>query len=451
MESPLLTDLYQLSMGHGYWKHGRSETKAIFHLFYRCAPFGEASVIACGIEPAIDYLTNLKFSADEINYLKTLLGQDGRPLFEEAYLVYLANMEWTLTVKAVPEGSLIFPHEPLLQVEGPLLQVQLVETALLNLVNFQTLIATKAARICEASEGDPVMEFGLRRAQGPDGAMGAARAAYIGGCVATSNVLAGMRYDIPVKGTHAHSWVMSYEDELEAFEKYAEAMPNNALLLVDTYDTIEGVKRAIKVGLKLREEGHDLLGVRLDSGDLAKLSIEARKLLDEAGFDDARIVASNDLHEETIRELKAKGAKVDTWGVGTKLATAYDQPALGGVYKLGAIQDENGEWQYRVKLSEDIIKVSNPGKLQVLRERNEKGEIVQDVIFNELERKYKEKLFLKEVMRDGKRVTEKTSIHDVRKLAIEEWRLRPQKCPVKLDPQLEKTKHELLKKHGFIG
>lgn len=450
MNSPLLTDLYQLSMGYGYWKHGRAESRAVFHLFYRRAPFGEASAIAGGIEPAITYLEKLRFSDEEIVYLRTLKGQDEQPLFEDGYLRYLQQMEWRLNVKAVPEGSLTFPHEPLIQIEGPLLQVQLVETALLNTVNFQTLIATKAARICEAAQGDPVMEFGLRRAQGPDGAMSSARAAYIGGCVATSNVLAGMKYGIPVKGTHAHSWVMSYEDELEAFEQYAEAMPNNTLLLVDTYDTIEGVKKVILVGQKLRKKGHDLMGVRLDSGDLAQLSIEARKLLDEAGFEKARIVASNDLSEETIRELKAKGAKIDTWGVGTKLATAHDQPALGGVYKLGAIRDENGDWQYRVKLSEDLIKISNPGKIQVARQRDANGVITRDVIFNELEEtRVSGEPLLIEYLKDGKRIGCPTSIHEARALAMQEWEQRPKDSPMVLAPSLIETKRELLKKHGF--
>jgi len=448
--SPLLTDLYQLSMGYGYWKHGRAETRAVFHLFYRRAPFGEAAAIACGIEPAIEYLSQLQFTAEEISYLSGLKGHDGQALFDSGYLDYLREMEWSLNVKAMPEGSLSFPHEPLMQIEGPLLQVQLVETALLNLVNFQTLIATKAARICEAAEGDPVMEFGLRRAQGPDGAMSASRAAYIGGCMSTSNVLAGMEYDIPVKGTHAHSWVMSYEDELEAFEKYAEAMPNNTLLLVDTYDTLEGVRKATQVGRQLREKGYELMGIRLDSGDLAELSIEARKILDEAGFEQARIVASNDLHEESIRELKANGAKIDTWGIGTKLATAYDQPALGGVYKLGAIQDEAGKWQYRVKLSEDLIKVSNPGKLQVARQVTEEGKIVTDLIFNELDQSsVRGESLLIDVLRDGQRVGRPPSIHETRQRAIDAWKNRPVESPVKLHDDLEETKRALLKQHGF--
>lgn len=460
MTSPLLTDLYQLSMGYGYWKHGRAETPAVFHLFYRRAPFGEAGTITCGIETAISYLASLKFTKEEGQYLQTLQGADGQPLFENAYIKYLEELEWELTVKAVPEGSLTFPQEPLMQIEGPLLQVQLIETALLNIVNFQTLIATKAARICEAAGGDPVMEFGLRRAQGPDGALSAARAAYIGGCVATSNVLAGMTYDIPVKGTHAHSWVMSYENEREAFQHYADVMPNNTLLLVDTYDTIEGVKNAITIGQQLRQKGHDLLGIRLDSGDLVTLSQKARILLDEAGFTQARIVASNDLDEEVILRLKAAGAQIDTWGVGTKLVTAYDQPALGGVYKLGAIQQSHSEhlpeakkWKYRVKLSEEFEKISNPGKLQIWRQRGANGEILKDVLYNELEPPLQKSIegapLLEEVLKNGTRLHAPRSIHEVRAVAQTEWQKRPQKTCLELDPQLLETKQALLQKHGF--
>jgi nicotinate phosphoribosyltransferase len=277
----------------------------------------------------------------------------------------------------------VFPHEPLVRVRGPILQAQIIETPLLNLVNFQTLIATKAARVCLAAKGEPVLEFGLRRAQGIDGALSASRAAYVGGCAATSNVLAGKLFGIPVKGTHAHSWVMSFDDETEAFEQYAEALPNNCVFLVDTYDTLEGVRRAAEVGRKLRARGHEMVGIRLDSGDLAYLSIEARKILDEAGFPKAAILASNDLDENLIASLKEQGAKVNVWGVGTKLVTAFDQPALGGVYKLSALRDTpGGDWRYVVKLSEQTAKVSNPGVLQVRRFRGGQG-FVADAIYDE--------------------------------------------------------------------
>ncbi len=293
-------------------------------------------------------------------------------------------MQLKIDIDAMPEGTVAFPHEPLLRVRGPIIECQILETALLNILNFQTLIATKASRVVHAAQGDQVLEFGLRRAQGIDGALAASRAAYIGGCHATSNVLAGKLFGIPVRGTHAHSWVMSFENELEAFAAYAQAMPNNCVFLVDTYDTLEGVRNAIRIGNVLRDSGHRMVGIRLDSGDLAQLSVDARKLLDEAGFTDASIVASNDLDEKLIESLKHQGAKISIWGVGTKLVTAYDQPALGGVYKLGAIQDSDGRWVPKIKLSEQLIKTSTPGILQVRRYFHQ-GCMAADRIWNELE------------------------------------------------------------------
>lgn len=365
--SPLLTDLYQLTMAYGYWHQDKHEQESVFHLFFRKAPFGGAYAIAAGLELAIEWLQNFRFSESELAYLEGLRGSDAKALFSKEFLTYLGEMEFCCDIEAIPEGSVVFPHEPLLRVRGPLIQAQLLETALLNIINFSTLIATKACRINQIAQGDSVLEFGLRRAQGPDGGLSASRAAYIGGCSATSNVLAGYRYGIPVKGTHAHSWVMSYPTERAAFEAYTEAMPNNCIFLVDTYDTIEGVREAIRMGLQLRSQGHEMLGVRLDSGDLAQLSIESRKLLDEAGFPEAAIVASNDLDEHRMQSLKDKGAKINVWGVGTRLATGGEQPALGGVYKLAALRDENGDWDYKIKLSEQMIKVSNPGILNVRR------------------------------------------------------------------------------------
>ncbi len=369
----LLTDLYQLTMAYGYWKNGLAEREAVFHLFFRKAPFDGGYSIACGLQTAVDYLETLQFECEDLNYLGTLRGADQQPLFDDGFLVYLEKLRWSCDLDAVAEGTTVYPQEPLLRVTGPILQCQLVETPLLNLINFQTLIATKAARVCSAAGAfstnptDRVIEFGLRRAQGIDGALTASRAAFIGGCAATSNVMAGRMFGIPVVGTHAHSWVMTFASEREAFDRYADAMPNNCVFLVDTYDTLDGVRRAVEVGRRLRAGGHEMLGIRLDSGDLAWLSIEARKILDEAGFPNASIVASNDLDERLITSLKLQGARIDTWGVGTKLVTAYDQPALGGVYKLGAIRDENGNWQHRIKLSEQTLKVSNPGILQVRR------------------------------------------------------------------------------------
>ncbi|MEM6885493.1 MAG: nicotinate phosphoribosyltransferase [Verrucomicrobiota bacterium] len=380
--SVLLTDLYQLTMAYGYWKTGKHEVESVFHVFFRKNPFQSGYSIACGLGDAIEYLQNFKLDGEELDYLTSLTGNDGKPLFEKEFLEYLRDLQFGCDIDAIPEGTVVFPHEPLIRVKGSILQCQLLETALLNIVNFQTLIATKAARVCDAAQNEPVLEFGLRRAQGVDGAMAASRAACIGGCAATSNVLAGMRYGIPVKGTHAHSWVMSFDTEDQAFETYAKAMPNNCVFLVDTYDTIEGVKKAVRVGSELRSKGHEMVGIRLDSGDLAYLSIEARKILDEAGFPDAVIVASNDLDEHIIASLKDQGAKIAVWGVGTKLVTAYDQPAMGGVYKLAAIRNGEDEWRYNIKLSEQAIKVSNPG-IQQVRRFKESGEFVGDMIYNE--------------------------------------------------------------------
>lgn len=379
----LLTDLYQLTMAYGYWKNGIAEREAVFHLFFRKNPFDGGYAVAAGLDEAIDYLRSFRFGEDDIAYLSTLTGNDGAPLFEPGFLHWLQQMELKCDVDAVPEGTVVFPHAPILRVCGPLAQAQLVETPLLNILNFQTLIATKAARVCHATGGEPVLEFGLRRAQGIDGAVSASRAAYIGGCAATSNVLAGKLYGIPVKGTHAHSWVMVFDDELEAFSAYAKAMPNNCVFLVDTYDTLEGVRHAVQVGKKLREDGHEMVGVRLDSGDLAWLSIEARRILDEGGFPDASVVASNDLDERIIQSLKVQGATIGVWGVGTKLITAYDQAALGGVYKLAAIRNAQGGWDHKIKLSEQAIKISTPGILNV--RRFEQGDdFVADMIFDEL-------------------------------------------------------------------
>ncbi len=354
-------------MAYGYWKHGLSERESVFHLFFRNNPFHGGYTVACGLQTAIEYLEALRFDADDLAYLATLTGADSKPLFEAGFLDYLAQVKFTCDVDAIPEGTVVYPHEPLVRVTGPILQCQLIETPLLNIINFQTLIATKAARVCLAAAGDRVIEFGLRRAQGIDGALTASRAAFLGGCSGTSNVLAGRLFEIPVIGTHAHSWVMTFSDEQEAFDLYASAMPNNCVFLVDTYDTLDGVRKAVATGRKLRAEGHEMLGIRLDSGDLAWLSMEARKILDAGGFPNAKIVASNDLDERLILSLKQQGARIDVWGVGTKLVTAFDQPALGGVYKLGAIRDEQGLWQYRIKLSEQSIKISNPGILQVRR------------------------------------------------------------------------------------
>jgi len=378
----LLTDLYQLTMAYGYWKAGMTRKEAVFHLSFRQPPFGSGFTVACGLHTALEILEGFRFGEDDLAYLAGLTGNDGGPLFEDGFLSYLSGLVLSCDLDAVPEGTVVFPHEPLLRVCGPLLQCQLLETPLLNSLNFQSLIATKSARVCRAARGEPVLEFGLRRAQGIDGGVTASRAAYVGGCAATSNVLAGMLFQIPVRGTHAHSWVMCFDDEPSAFEAYARAMPNNCVFLVDTYDTIQGVHNAVAAGKRLREQGHELAGVRLDSGDLATLSVEARRILDEAGFPGASIIASNDLDERIISSLKEQQAAIGVWGVGTRLATAYDQPALGGVYKLAAIRDPGGPWSYRMKLSEQPAKVSTPGVLQV-RRFSRGDEPLADIVYDE--------------------------------------------------------------------
>jgi nicotinate phosphoribosyltransferase len=378
----LLTDLYELTMAYGYWKAGVSDREAVFNLFFRNHPFDSGYTVCCGLAYAVDFLANFRFREEDVAHLAGLRGNDDRPLFDRAFLDYLRDLKLECDVDALPEGTVVFPHEPLVRVRGPIIHAQILESPLLNMINFQTLIATKAARVCQAARGGPVLEFGLRRAQGIDGALAVARASYVGGCAATSNVLGGRLFGIPAKGTHAHSWVMSFDSEEQSFEAWADAMPNNCIFLVDTYDTLAGVRRAVQVGGRLREGGHEMVGVRLDSGDLAYLSIEARRILDEAGFPDAKIVASGELDEHVIESLCEQGAKIDIWGVGTKLVTAHDDPALGGVYKLTAVRKPGADWDYRLKLSEQAVKISTPGILQV-RRFSEDGMFVADMIYDE--------------------------------------------------------------------
>lgn len=365
--SALLTDLYQLTMAYGYWKSGIHERQAVFHQIYRRQPFNNSYAITCGLGTVIEFLQNWHFSESDLSYLQGLHAPNGSPLFEAGFLDYLKTLHFSCDIDAIPEGNLVFPHEPLLRVTGPLLQGQLIESTLLNITNFQTLIATKAARVCQAAQGEPVLEFGMRRAQGPDGALSASRAAYVGGCTATSNVLAGKLYGIPVSGTHGHSWVTAFPDEMSAFQAYAKVMPHNCVLLVDTYDTMRGVKHAIEIAQQLKAQGSELRAIRLDSGDLAKLSIQARQLLDAAGLQETKIIASNSLDEYEIKAQKEQGSATTIWGVGTSLTTAYDQPALDGVYKLTALSDDQGAWQYKLKISEQAVKTSNPGIHQVRR------------------------------------------------------------------------------------
>ena len=378
----LFTDLYQLTMGQVYWAEGVAARESVFHHFYRTNPAGGGYTVAAGLETLVDYLANFRFDDEDVAYLATVTGNDGAPLFRPEYLQHLKDLEFSCDVDAVPEGTVMFPHEPFVRVRGPLLQAQLIETALLTLVNYATAVATQAARICYAAGGEPVYEFGARRAPGIDGAFTATRSAYVGGFAGTSNVWAARHLGLPpgaVKGTMAHSLVMSFDTESEAFEAYARQMPNNCVFLVDTYGTIEGVRHAIEAGRKLREAGHRMIGVRLDSGDLARLSRRARALLDEAGFRDAAILATNDLNEHLIQSLKLQGAAIAVWGVGTKLMV----PALAGVYKLAAIRRaEGGEWEPKIKLSDQAVKTSIPGVLQVRRYRTINGNVA-DCIYDE--------------------------------------------------------------------
>ena len=374
----LLTDLYEITMMQGYFKSGLNDT-VVFDMFYRKNPSNGGYAIACGLDQVIDYIKNLKFTYEDIDYLRNL------GMFDEDFLTYLSSFHFSGDIYAIPEGTVVFPKEPLVKVIAPVMEAQLVETAILNIVNHQSLIATKASRVAFAAKGDGIMEFGLRRAQGPDAGIYGARAAVIGGCVGTSCVLTGQMWDIPVKGTHAHSWIMSFPDEYTAFKTYANLYPKACILLVDTYDTLHsGVPNAIKVFKEMREAGIELsyYGIRLDSGDLAYLSKKARKMLDEAGFTDAVISASSDLDEYLIDSLKTQGAQITSWGVGTNLITSKDCPAFGGVYKLAAIYNsETGEYIPKIKLSENTAKITNPGNKTVFRLYDkENGKLKADLI-----------------------------------------------------------------------
>ena len=374
----LLTDFYELTMMQGYLKSGKHQEKVIFDMFYRKNPCGNGFAICCGLEQVVEYIRNLNFNEEDIDYLRSLGN------FDEDFIEYLRGFHFTGDIYAIPEGTVVFPKEPLLKIIAPVIEAQLIETAVLNLINHQSLIATKACRVVYAAQGDGVMEFGLRRAQGPDAGIYGARAAVIAGCIGTSNVYAGRKFHVPVMGTHAHSWIMSFESELEAFKTYARLYPNNCILLVDTYDTLKsGVKNAILCYDAMKEEGISLkrFGIRLDSGDLAYLSKKARKMLDEAGYPDAIISASNDLDENLIASLKAQGARITSWGVGTNLITSESQPSFGGVYKLAAIYSPEGEWIPKIKLSENSAKITNPGNKQIYRiTEKDSGKVFADYI-----------------------------------------------------------------------
>lgn len=360
----LLTDLYELTMMQGYFKNPTNQT-VIFDMFYRTNPCGGSFAITAGLEQMIEYIENLRFTEEDVAYLRSL------NMFQEDFLEYLSTFHFTGDIYAIPEGTVVFPREPIVKVIAPVMEAQLVETAILNIINHQSLIATKAARVCYAARGDGVMEFGLRRAQGPDAGIYGARAAVIAGCVGTSNVLTGQMFHVPVLGTHAHSWIMSFPDEYTAFKTYANLYPNACLLLVDTYDVLDsGVPNAIRVFKEMKEKDPNFhgYGIRIDSGDLAYLSKKAYEMLEAAGFGDAIISASSDLDEYLIDSLKAQGATINSWGVGTNLITSKDCPAFGGVYKLAAIKDKDDEdFVPKIKLSENTEKITNPGNKTIYR------------------------------------------------------------------------------------
>lgn len=465
----LHTDLYQLTMAKGYWYNGLADRKASFYLYYREPPFQHPYVITAGLEAVVEFIQNFRFSSEDIQYLAGLQNEKGGSLFETPFLNYLQHIRFSGSLEAVPEGTAVFPFNPILRLDGPIVQVQLLETGLLNLINFSSLAATKAARIVQAAQGDPVLEFGYRRAQGPDGALSASRAAYIGGCHATSNVRAGRAFGIPLRGTHAHSWVLCFEDERIAFQKYADSQPDNCVFLVDTYDTLAGLKHAIETGKMMRAQGFEMNGVRLDSGNLAHLSKMARQMLDEAGFPKVAIVASNDLDEYRIRQLKKEGAPIRVWGVGTRLATAYDQPALGGVFKLSAIKNEWGEWEPRMKLSEQAVKTSIPGRLNTYRYQSPEGIPLGDMTFDvdigcdssQLKLYNRAKVLnfeaksgnplLKPVFQEGRLVYQKPALTEIRAHSLRQQELLGQasEYPNGLEIKLAQKKEALMEYIGW--
>lgn len=468
----LLTDYYELTMMNGYWRSGRQQMSASFEYFFRELPPHTGFAIAAGLEQFLDLVENFRFTEDDVAYLASL------GAFDDDFLRYLRDFRPTVSVDAVPEGTVVFPNEPLLRVEGPLAEAQFLETAALNALNYPTLVATKTARIRLAANGDRVMEFGLRRAQGPDGGLSGSRAAYVGGADATSNVLAGRLFGIPVAGTHAHSWVMSFDDELTAFRAYADIYPDNCLLLVDTYDTLtSGLPNALTVFEELRRRDPGVrAAVRLDSGDLARLSKEAHALFTAAGFEDPLIVASNELDEDLMADLKRQGARINAWGVGTHLITSSTWPALGGVYKLSAVGEE-GAWEPRIKLSSNPAKMTDPGRKRVVRYRDADGRPLGDVLYRADEEPQAGPLvsyvgrtelgfqvglegvadaeeLLRPVMRDGRRTAPAPALADVRRRAAdqvaslpeESRRLRnPEIYHVGLSPDLAALKADLIR------
>ncbi len=477
----LLTDFYELTMMQGYFKEKNANETVIFDVFYRNNPFGNGFAICAGLEQVIEYISNLHFEKDDVDYLRST------GMFEEDFLDYLHHFKFSGEIYAIPDGTVIIPPEPLVKVVAPIMEAQLVETALLNIINHQSLIATKTYRVVHAAQGDGVMEFGLRRAQGPDAGIYGARAAMIAGCIGTSNVLAGKLFDVPVKGTHAHSWIMSFPDELTAFRTYAKMYPTACILLVDTYDTLNsGVPHAIQVFQEMKDAGIPLTfyGIRLDSGDLAYLSKQAKQMLDAAGFSDAVISASNDLDETLINSLKVQGATINSWGVGTNLITAKDCPSFGGVYKLAAIQEKTtGKFIPKIKLSENVEKITNPGDKAIKRIYNrETGKIIADLIcladeifdesnslllFDPIQtwkkthlapRSYTMRDLLVPVFKQGKCVYHSPKVMEIQSYCKQElstlWEesrrlVNPHKVHVDLSSQLWHIKNQLLDSYNF--
>lgn len=469
--SALHTDKYQLTMIYAHWKNGSIDHRRTFDLYFRSLPFGNGFAVFAGLQRAIDYLQHLRFTEEEIAYLQSLPES-----FDPAFFDFLRAFRFRGTIHGIPEGSIVFANEPLLRLEGNVVELHLVETALLNFIGFQTLIATKAARIRHIAPDDTLLEFGTRRAQETDAAVWGARAAYIAGFDATSNLYAGHLFDIPTSGTHAHSWVQDFDSELTAFQAFAQAFPDQSVLLVDTYDTLQsGVPNAIQVGLELKKQGKNLLGIRLDSGDLAYLSKRARIMLDQAGLTETKIIASSDLDEATILHLKSQGAKIDGWGVGTRLITAHTQPSLGAVYKMVA-RFEKGEWEPTIKISSNPKKITTPGRKEVYRiiDRDTgraqadyitlADEQIDDnkplVLFHPTQTFKQKKVhnfiatrLFQPIFTDGKLVYQQLTAHEIRVYHQEQlslfWEeylrlLHPEEYPVDLSHQLWDKKRELL-------
>lgn len=453
----LLTDFYELTMMAGHLKEGRADQQVTFNYSFRNLPPHAGFGVFAGLHPFLDYVERLRFTEDDVAYLRSL------NIFDEEFLIYLGQFRLTCDISAAPEGSLVFPHEPLIQVSGAVFETQLLETALLTFLNHQTLIATKAARICLASEGEPVIEFGLRRAHGPDGGVSGSRAAHIGGCVSTSNVLAGRVYGIPVSGTHAHSWVMSFPSELEAFRTFARLYPERCVLLVDTYDTLgSGVPNAIRVFQDMRAQGVNIRpAIRLDSGDLSKLSKAAHRMMIEAGLENPLIVASNDLDEDIIADLKRQGAKINAWGVGTKLITSQDHPSLNGVYKLVA-RYEDGAWLPRIKISSNLEKATDPGRKKLIRYYDAQDQPLGDILCQEdeslpltdvIEARHRARPhqstrirgaarcedLLQPVVASGKRVAQAPSITETRKRVLDQIAALPEEFKRLRNPEVYKV------------